>query len=703
MNLEEGAVVAGRYRVGKTLGRGGMGAVYEAWDERLEERVALKVTLATGPAAAEVQARFAREAQLSNRLGRAQPRIVRARDWSRLDADRLYLVMDLVDGARPLDLKGGDVRARVARVREAAALVAVMHAAGAVHRDLKPANLLQSADGHVHLTDLGLAKLTGEAPTPAAEHGLTQTGVGMGTPGFMPLEQFSDAARVDARADVWALGCMLFAALCGQYPFGGGMSEVLTRLMQVKHREVAPPRPRDHDPAVPAPLDDLVAAALSLEPAGRPADAGAFVAALDAAVSAAGWPSLAEVRPTTSPGTTRTPATPQTAQPAGDGGALTAGAWLTGSAPATDPPGPPAGTLPLTIPDAGGAGAVPLTIPDPGRAAAPSGPQALVRRARRLLAAPFVAAPVGGLVGVAGGLLTLALAAAGTAIDDDVVTTLGLIVGSLVTLLAAAAALLELVPGQRAVRLGVVAVVASVIVGIASQADGDASSVLAIGGAALLSLMAARGLAAWPLVAAATGLATAVTTAVCMGLDDAWNVRNLGMLPSLSLAAATAAGALALVDRLDARLAGEASPVRAGGRVGAAALALAVLAFVASALTTGGWARPPVDLGPPRLEVLSVETGWGPHGRGEVRVRCEVSDAAPCDVRAEVGTSYAVGTWSPGDGPVDLVVPWPDGVDVATWVWVNAADRAGNYGYASREVMPPPPAAPASTVGGGKE
>ena len=490
--LEEGQVVAGRYRVGKLLGRGGMGAVHEAWDERFHERMALKVTLATGPAAAEVEARFAREARLSNQLGREEPRIVRARDWARLDETRLYLVMDLVDGARPLDLKGGELAARVARVREAAALVAVMHRAGVVHRDLKPANLLQSATGRVHLTDLGLAKVLGEADPAQGEgqHGLTQAGQGFGTPGFMPLEQYEDAARADARADVWALGCMLFAALSGVYPFPGAMTQVLSRLVRIRAGDVPLPRPRDLESSIPVALDALVTASLSIEPEGRPEDAGAFVKALDEALagvatsgpgagtSASAGPSLAptgsagpSLAPTGSAGPSLAP-TGSELSGGGDGrppsrAATETRSSTTGSARRRGRAAPEARSEDRTL---GGevTGAVgPAVEPPelagsfgrlPGLAETPvapavSGPDSTLRRLRRLVLAPFVAAPTGALLGTGGGLLTRALGGPGFDYPEDKVIGLAGLVAVAATRVGAFTSFVELLGARRLVRV----------------------------------------------------------------------------------------------------------------------------------------------------------------------------------------------------------------------------------------------------------
>jgi serine/threonine protein kinase len=283
--LTAGTLVAERYRVQRELGRGGMGYVYEAHDERLGQAVALKVSHPMGPGAEAFRARFKREAELAGRLGRVEG-IVRALDQGELPTGAMFLVMDLVEGARPLDLLTGPREARLRRMRTAAQLVDAIHRRGVVHRDLKPGNLLQTADGHIHLTDFGLAKRLGQdaAALDVTSPGtaLTQMGTGMGTPQYMPPEQFEDAANVDARADIYALGCMLFQALVGRLPFPGGTFQTVWIAQQrcLEGKSEAP-RPRALDPSVPPELDELCASALALDQSLRLSSAAHLVAGID--------------------------------------------------------------------------------------------------------------------------------------------------------------------------------------------------------------------------------------------------------------------------------------------------------------------------------------------------------------------------------------------------------------------------------------
>ncbi|HBP23230.1 MAG TPA: hypothetical protein DEA08_36330 [Planctomycetes bacterium] len=254
-----------RYRIERLLGTGGMGAVYLARDAKFGEEVALKVAAAVGGGEAVIRQRFQREAKIGYRLGQ-QTGFVRAFDWGR-HGHLLYLVMDLVRGARALALDEGSRAERLGRLADAARLVERAHAAGVIHRDLKPANFLEDEQGAVHLSDFGLAKLGGIEELAGQETmpQLTTSHIGMGTPRFMPPEQFEDAKRVDERVDVYALGVMLYRALTNEYPFDGRPLEILRAQQEVLGGKAPPPRPRDVDADLPEELDALCARALVLE------------------------------------------------------------------------------------------------------------------------------------------------------------------------------------------------------------------------------------------------------------------------------------------------------------------------------------------------------------------------------------------------------------------------------------------------------
>ncbi|MBX3467258.1 MAG: serine/threonine protein kinase [Planctomycetes bacterium] len=272
MDLEPGAIVGDRYVVQGLLGRGGMGAVHSAIDTKFGIEVALKVAAAAGDPRA-FRARFVREARIGNRLGRASG-FVRAFDWGELEGGaRLWLALDLVVGAAPLDLVGGEREARLDRLVTAAALVGRAHDQGVVHRDVKPANFLVGGDGAVWLSDFGLAKVDDDQrdlfdDLDAGD--VTRTLEAMGTPRYMAPEQFEDAKRVDRRADVYSLGVMLYHALTGAFPYGSaGLGELIRGHERVRLGSAPPPRPRDRDPDLEPALDEVCARALAVAPDDR--------------------------------------------------------------------------------------------------------------------------------------------------------------------------------------------------------------------------------------------------------------------------------------------------------------------------------------------------------------------------------------------------------------------------------------------------
>jgi serine/threonine-protein kinase len=288
VDLQVGTLVGGRYVVQRLLGRGGMGAVHAAVDRKFSVEVALKVAAASGSNHQAFRARFVREAWIGNRLGRTAG-FVRAFDWGEMGEAgvALWLALDLVQGAQPLDLTVGTREERLERFAAAAELVAEAHRQGVIHRDIKPSNFLVDQDGALSLADFGLAKLQDEQrdlfdELDAGE--VTRSLEAMGTPRFMAPEQFEDAKRVDRRADVYSLGVMLFLALTGKYPYGTSkLLELIRSHERVRSGASAPPRAAEHEGALEPALDEVCARAIAVDTAARFATVDDLLAALRAA------------------------------------------------------------------------------------------------------------------------------------------------------------------------------------------------------------------------------------------------------------------------------------------------------------------------------------------------------------------------------------------------------------------------------------
>ncbi|MFI6055780.1 serine/threonine-protein kinase [Streptomyces violascens] len=218
MDDDHGQLLAGRYRLSRLLGQGGMGAVWHAHDEQLGRDVAVKeLRLPEHLGELERQnwiARLDREARAAARL--KHPGIITVHDRISGADGRPWIVMELVDGGSLADLieaHGALTPGRAADVgRQVAAALAAAHRVGITHRDIKPANILLEGD-RVVLTDFGIAALEGDAT-------LTATGMIMGTPAFMAPEQVRGLPAT-AASDLWSLGATLYAAVEGRAPFAG--------------------------------------------------------------------------------------------------------------------------------------------------------------------------------------------------------------------------------------------------------------------------------------------------------------------------------------------------------------------------------------------------------------------------------------------------------------------------------------------------
>ncbi|HEY3805343.1 MAG TPA: serine/threonine-protein kinase [Kofleriaceae bacterium] len=276
-----GTVLAGKYRVERELGRGGMGVVMAARHVSLGKLVALKLMrpdLALDPMATQ---RFVREARAASLL--RSEHIARVIDLDTLDDGAPYIAMEYLEGE---DL--GRLLARHGRVtaRDAATYVvqvcdaiAEAHAAGIVHRDLKPANLFVTRRGDgsvcVKVLDFGVSKIIAGGPF-ADDLASTDTTALVGSPHYMAPEQLISAKAVDPRTDVWALGCILFQLVSGSLPFG---ASALASLLASILRDDAP-RLDELAPDLPAGFAAVVARCLEKDAARRYQSVGELVGAL---------------------------------------------------------------------------------------------------------------------------------------------------------------------------------------------------------------------------------------------------------------------------------------------------------------------------------------------------------------------------------------------------------------------------------------
>lgn len=218
-----GDVLGGKFRIERVLGQGGMGVVVEATHLQLEQRVALKFLLPGALAYPETVARFAREARAAAKI--RSEHVARVIDVGALDTGSPYIVMEYLEGqdlSQLLRARGSvTVAEATAFVLQACEALAEAHAAGIVHRDLKPANLFLARypDGTpcVKILDFGISKISGGSS--GRDFDMTRTTAIMGSPFYMSPEQMRSTRAVDARADIWALGVILYELVSGRLPF----------------------------------------------------------------------------------------------------------------------------------------------------------------------------------------------------------------------------------------------------------------------------------------------------------------------------------------------------------------------------------------------------------------------------------------------------------------------------------------------------
>jgi serine/threonine-protein kinase len=280
--VHEGDVLAGKYRVERVLGMGGMGVVVAARHIQLDERVALKFLLPQFVENREVVARFAREGRAAAKI--RSEHVARVTDVGMLETGSPYLVMECLEGtdlsalvARQGPLAEADA---VEYVLQACEALAEAHALGIVHRDLKPANLFltRRADGSAaaKVLDFGISKVTSPGGGGQSDTGMTQTTSSLGSPIYMSPEQMTSAKSVDARSDIWGLGVVLFELLSGDVPFQGESFAHLCVLIAT----AAPLSLRSLRPRVSLGLEAVILRCLQKDRADRFTDVAELAAAL---------------------------------------------------------------------------------------------------------------------------------------------------------------------------------------------------------------------------------------------------------------------------------------------------------------------------------------------------------------------------------------------------------------------------------------
>ncbi len=257
----------GRYEVISELGHGAMGIVYKARDPLIDRVVAIK-TISLNLALddkEEYEARFYQEAKAAGRL--SHPNIVTIFDVGK-SGDIAYIAMEFLQGRELRDILNEEPLLPIDQVLDIVIQVALglayAHEHGIVHRDVKPSNIMVVRDGHVKITDFGIARM-------ASASVRTQTGMVLGSPKYMSPEQVMDK-QLDQRSDIFSLGVMLYEMLAGQVPFNGeNVNAIMYQILN------AVPTPLSSlNPAVPSMANFIIAKALAKSPGDRYHDAGEF-------------------------------------------------------------------------------------------------------------------------------------------------------------------------------------------------------------------------------------------------------------------------------------------------------------------------------------------------------------------------------------------------------------------------------------------
>jgi eukaryotic-like serine/threonine-protein kinase len=301
----------GSYRITRAIGEGGMGAVYLAEHTLIGRQAAIKVLRPELCHRAELVNRFFNEARAAGAV--QHPCIVEVYDFGRRPDGSAFIVMEMLHG-EPLGIRLRRVHSlpeaqTASLVRQMCGGLAAAHAKGIIHRDVKPDNVFLLPDSfavsgeRVKILDFGIAKLAVEQIDSSMR---TRTGTVLGTPAYMAPEQCKGTGEVDHRADLYSLGCILFAMVCGRPPFvSDGMGELMA-----KHIYEPVPPPSTLAPVSPA-LEHVILRALAKDPNARFGSADELAAALEVASPSGAHPAAASVAMSALPGRALpTPASP---------------------------------------------------------------------------------------------------------------------------------------------------------------------------------------------------------------------------------------------------------------------------------------------------------------------------------------------------------------------------------------------------------
>ena len=280
-NAVVGQVLAGKYRVDRVIGEGGMGYVVAAYHLQLRTTVAIKLLAPSLLKNTEAVRRFAREARAAARV--VSQHVARVLDVGELDTGAPYMVMEFLEGAdleETLDTRGRlPIAEAIDYILQACEAIGEAHTLGIVHLDLKPANLfcVRRPDGtsSIKVLDFGISKVT-DLGSSSSDHTVTATTDLMGSPFYMSPEQMESTRNVDARTDIWAIGVILYEILTGRRPFDGEtLAEVCRRIA------IRQPKPvRDLRPELSPALESVILRCIEKKREKRYSDVGELALAL---------------------------------------------------------------------------------------------------------------------------------------------------------------------------------------------------------------------------------------------------------------------------------------------------------------------------------------------------------------------------------------------------------------------------------------